>query len=377
MTDYTSTDLEIQEERLAERREHLRQLARLAAQQVTMPEGKMVGRFFVPPHWSDQLTAALTPAVYGAVHGYKQGQYNKDLAEYKRQDEEARKAWLASEPQVSTQNFPGPTEDGSPLTGSVPSTHEQRLDWLNQGKAIPSLRSTITKAFEDELIKQPERDEMREWRSQEFQLLRESKQAAAEAAREARAHEAQLARDARAYENFQNRAARHDEAEANRSLRKTIADAVDKTEKGDKPPKTTESERSSAGYLTRMQAAESLMQAIGDEGNIDWRSHAAGMVPYIGDDLQNLALSPKQQQMLQAQRDWVRAKLRKESGASIGDAEMANEIRTYFPMPGDGPEVVAQKAQARKEAEKQVRISGGAAVSPRERTYNPQTGRLE
>ena len=40
--------------------------------------------------------------------------------------------------------------------------------------------------------------------------------------------------------------------------------------------------------------------------------------------------------------------LRKESGASISDPERAGQERTYFPQPGEGPEVVKQKAIARQ-----------------------------
>ena len=316
------------------------------------------------------MSAAATPAINSIAQGYEQSQLDKDRAEYKKQDEQARKAWIASKPQVTNIDLSGPTESGEPLTGQVAPTQQDNLNWIDQGRGIPSLRGTVTKAFEDQLIDEPTRAEARQWKSKEYELLRDFKKSEGEAARDARTHEAQLARDARAHENFQNRAARHDEAEANRDLRKTIADQVNALgkDKAQKPEKTTESERSSAGYLSRMQAAEGLIQQIGETGNIDWMSHGAGKVPIIGDDLQNVALSPKQQQMLQAQRDWVRAKLRKESGASIGDMEMSNEIRTYFPMPGDDGSVVKQKAQARKEAEQQLRISGGGAVQS-ERTY--------
>ena len=43
--------------------------------------------------------------------------------------------------------------------------------------------------------------------------------------------------------------------------------------------------------------------------------------------------------------------------------EMAEEIRTYFPQIGDGPKVIAAKAQARKEAERQMEIMAGNAVN--------------
>jgi hypothetical protein len=40
---------------------------------------------------------------------------------------------------------------------------------------------------------------------------------------------------------------------------------------------------------------------------------------------------------------------------------MVREYQTYFPQPGDGDEVKAQKAQARKQAEQQMKIGAGRA----------------
>ena len=79
----------------------------------------------------------------------------------------------------------------------------------------------------------------------------------------------------------------------------------------------------------------------------------------MGKTLQPYALNNDQQQLYQAQRDWVRAKLRKESGAVIGEEEMAEEIRTYFPQPGENAELRKQKQKARKEAERQMEIGAG------------------
>lgn len=60
--------------------------------------------------------------------------------------------------------------------------------------------------------------------------------------------------------------------------------------------------------------------------------------------------SPQQQQVDQAQRDFINAVLRRESGAVIAIPEMANARKQYFPMPGDSKEVIAQKARNRKAA---------------------------
>ena len=95
--------------------------------------------------------------------------------------------------------------------------------------------------------------------------------------------------------------------------------------------------------------------------------------------VEGYVLSPEEASLAQAQRDWVRAKLRKESGAVIADEEMASEIKTYFPMPGEGPEIIAQKREARRRAERQMQIGAGAAagmagdLSPETKDANPNS----
>ena len=76
-------------------------------------------------------------------------------------------------------------------------------------------------------------------------------------------------------------------------------------------------------------------------------------VPVIGGALgagANVALSADQQKVEQAQRDFVNAVLRQESGAVISQPEFENAKRQYFPQPGDKPDVIAQKKANRKMA---------------------------
>jgi hypothetical protein len=127
-------------------------------------------------------------------------------------------------------------------------------------------------------------------------------------------------------------------------------------------PVPTEGERGAANYLGRMQAAEKLL------GNTT--PHIADYVAYQSvveggptrSVLANQALSSEGQQYFQAAADWVRAKLRKESGATIPPEEMIQEIRTYFPMPGDSPRVIEQKRRARLQAEQGMKTMAGRAA---------------
>ena len=87
----------------------------------------------------------------------------------------------------------------------------------------------------------------------------------------------------------------------------------------------------------------------------------AESVPWAGDGLgtaTNFTQSEAQQQVEQAQRDFVNALLRQESGAAISPGEFDNAKKQYFPQPGDSDGVVLQKKRNREQA-----ISGFATGS--------------
>lgn len=120
-------------------------------------------------------------------------------------------------------------------------------------------------------------------------------------------------------------------------------------------------EAAAQGYLHRMRAAEAIMDdpALGLHQAPTGPEILGGFLPGIGPEAANLMRGTNRQQVYQAQEDWVRAKLRKESGAVIGDEEMRREIRTYFPLLTDRPEVVEQKRLSRLAAERQLEMMGG------------------
>lgn len=128
-----------------------------------------------------------------------------------------------------------------------------------------------------------------------------------------------------------------------------------------KPP--TDTEQVASGYAERMIASESVIERIGMAGVPTAQTASAGM---IGPTIERFAQTPDQQVYSQAQADWVRAKLRKESGAVIADEEMNSEIRTYFPQYGDSPEVIKRKAEARKTATEAMIRSAGKAMQQRQ-----------
>lgn len=122
----------------------------------------------------------------------------------------------------------------------------------------------------------------------------------------------------------------------------------------------TQDQSKAAGFTSRMENAESIFKQL-PGGTTTLQTEAMGSIPIVGDVLKRSAQTTAQQQYQQAAEDWVRAKLRKESGAVIGADEMRDEIRTYFPQPGDGPEVVRQKERARAIAAEALQKEAGRA----------------
>lgn len=121
----------------------------------------------------------------------------------------------------------------------------------------------------------------------------------------------------------------------------------------------TEGERLSGGYAARMEEATKLLDKLEADGRPGYTQQVAGAVPFVGNAARVVVSDDAQQKYRQAQEDWVRAKLRRESGAAIGNDEMAREIQAYFPQPGEGEEVVLQKRRSRAIANEAMKKAAG------------------
>jgi hypothetical protein len=145
----------------------------------------------------------------------------------------------------------------------------------------------------------------------------------------------------------------------------------------------TDAQNLASGFYDRMTSSSAIINApaIGEDGNpiLDPKTkkpltleEVAGRpekfaqlyrnIPGLS-TLGNVVESPLRQQYRQAQENWVRANLRKESGAVIGEEEMKSEIATYFPQIGDDDKTIKQKAESRKVTENAMRKNAGLAVS--------------
>lgn len=134
-------------------------------------------------------------------------------------------------------------------------------------------------------------------------------------------------------------------------------------------PKTSDTSKTAAGYAKRMVDAETRMSEVADKTD---QTGLANKV-FGGTRFSGYLTDPNYQILRQSQEDWVRAKLRKESGAVIGNDEMEAEIRTYFPQPGENdPAVIENKAHARQIATEAMIESAGGAYTAREAPLKPR-----
>jgi hypothetical protein len=134
--------------------------------------------------------------------------------------------------------------------------------------------------------------------------------------------------------------------------------------KGAAGGKATEAEQNAAGFAQRMERVTQIIDALPVAAAPGMGSAIAGAIPLVGGVAQRGVQSEQTQQFQQAANDWIRAKLRKESGAAIGKDEMDAEFRTYFPQINDGPAVIAQKAEARRVATEAMKTAAGKSYRP-------------
>lgn len=121
----------------------------------------------------------------------------------------------------------------------------------------------------------------------------------------------------------------------------------------------TEQQSKDALFGARMQEAHKILTALETK---DIKAPVINsVIPFgIGAKISNAlpsvmgGASAEQQQYVQAQRDFINAVLRKESGAVIADSEFENAQKQYFPQIGDSDEVIAQKAKNRELAMRMI-----------------------
>jgi hypothetical protein len=102
----------------------------------------------------------------------------------------------------------------------------------------------------------------------------------------------------------------------------------------------------SAGQGRNLRQQDGVFQ----QGNSDGVGTSLAGKIASGVPLGNYVQSPEYQKYKQASSNFITALLRQESGAAISKSEFERYDKEYMPQPGDGPEVLAQKSEARRVA---------------------------
>jgi len=151
-----------------------------------------------------------------------------------------------------------------------------------------------------------------------------------------------------------------------------------KEEKPNKPAPIKEptiDENKNAGFYLRMRGVGENLRALEKTGGPSIATSLAGSLPFIGGFARQSAMTEDQQQYYNSAMAWIRAKLRKESGAAIGDDEAKEEWNTYFPVPGNTEKTIRQKERLRALAEEEMKISAGRAAGQVDAKYGQQDGK--
>jgi hypothetical protein len=140
-----------------------------------------------------------------------------------------------------------------------------------------------------------------------------------------------------------------------------ITPAAPATAKAGQP---NEGQSNAALYASRMLEADQILNSTESDPVAVAGLQAMQSVPIIGSltgGIANAASRPETQMVDQAQRNFINATLRRESGAAISPTEFDNARKQYFPQPGDSAEVIAQKARNRRTAIEGINNAAGPA----------------
>lgn len=145
------------------------------------------------------------------------------------------------------------------------------------------------------------------------------------------------------------------------------------SEKSAKVSKPSAAEQNFAGFALKAQKAHEIANEIenssSDPASISFSAERFGSnLPIIG-GLIRKKIPENVQKYENAQKSFVNAVLRPESGAAISPTEFEEARKQYFPQPGDSKATVEQKRQLRLEKVAALRQQGAGATQGMEEAY--------
>lgn len=144
---------------------------------------------------------------------------------------------------------------------------------------------------------------------------------------------------------------------------------------GGKPP--TEGQILNAGYADRIRLANDIVASKTD--TLKNMNYATFKLLESKSQLANKLLTPDQRQAGQAMRNFITAKLRKESGAAISPTEFDDARLQYFPALGDDEQTLRNKKVLRDSVLNNLIAGSGNAykIDPVDTYFNSVTGSVE
>lgn len=131
---------------------------------------------------------------------------------------------------------------------------------------------------------------------------------------------------------------------------------LEKELKEGKPP--TASQESTSIYASRLEQSNAIFDQL------SLFTDKLSMTTFIQRRLPNILKSSNLQSLQQAERNFLNATLRRESGAVISPTEFAEGRQQYFPQPGDSAQVLQQKKANRDLVVSAFIRASGTAYSP-------------
>jgi hypothetical protein len=129
---------------------------------------------------------------------------------------------------------------------------------------------------------------------------------------------------------------------------------------GGKP--LTESQSKASAFKSQMISANNVVNKLESEG-FDPTSLGTQSSIKLAGGVVNPLVPVKAQQYKQAQNQWSEAFLRFKTGAAATEPEVILNNRTFFPVFGDKPDQIAQKAAMREQAERDIGIAAGRGAN--------------
>lgn len=135
---------------------------------------------------------------------------------------------------------------------------------------------------------------------------------------------------------------------------------------GGKP--ATDTQIQNAGFADRISQANTVIDS--NAKTFSGMNYLTFKLASSTSQLANAALTPEQRQVAQAMRNFITAKLRKESGAAISPSEFEDARVQYFPALNDDPQTLANKKALRDSVlNNLIQGSGGAYKTTPTNTY--------